>query len=144
MDTVAKTAEEFGMVDSMPKVLPAALGAVDTTVLREAAAYASLDEGGRRVVPSLIDSVQDREGHVVWRPSGLDCACDGTAEYDSSLMIASRLLIRKAYSTACDHDAGSCETWHRRAGGRGTELPDCWQDRYHPGFHGCLVCWIYS
>ncbi len=80
MDTVAKTAEEFGMVDSMPKVLPAALGAVDTTVLREAAAYASLDEGGRRVVPSLIDSVQDREGHVVWRPSGVDCACDGTSE----------------------------------------------------------------
>ncbi len=76
MAAVAKTAKDFGMVDSMPKVLPAALGAVDTTVLREAGAYASLDEGGRAVVPTLIDSVQDREGHVVWRPAGLDCACD--------------------------------------------------------------------
>ena len=54
----------------MPRVLPAALGAVDTTVLREAGAYASLDEGGREVVPTLIDSVQDRDGHVVWRPTG--------------------------------------------------------------------------
>ncbi len=32
----------------MPRVLPAALGAVQTTVLQEAGAYASLDEGGRR------------------------------------------------------------------------------------------------
>ena len=57
----------------MPRVLPAALGAVETTVLREAAAYAGLDEGGREVIPSLIDSVQDRDGHVVWRPSAIDC-----------------------------------------------------------------------
>ena len=76
MAAVAETAENFGMVDSMPKVLPAALGAVDTTVLREAGAYASIDEGGRRVVPTLIDSVQDPQGHVVWRPAGHDCACD--------------------------------------------------------------------
>ncbi len=76
MSAVAKTAKAFGMVDTMPKVLPAALGAVDTTVLREAGAYASLDAGGHAVVPTLIDSVQDREGHVVWRPAGLECACD--------------------------------------------------------------------
>ena len=62
----------------MPKVLPAALGAVDTTVLREAGAYASLDEGGREVIPSLIDSVQDRDGHTIWKPDGFALArrCD--------------------------------------------------------------------
>ena len=79
MAAVARTAEAFGMVRDMPQVLPAALGAVDTTVLREAGAYASLADGGRRVVPSLIDSVQDPEGHVVWRPAGLACACDSLA-----------------------------------------------------------------
>jgi penicillin-binding protein 1A len=68
MDAVAKTAIAFHLVESMPRVLPAALGAVETTVLREAGAYASLAEGGREVVPSLIDSVQDRDGHVTWRP----------------------------------------------------------------------------
>ena len=57
----------------MPRVLPAALGAVDTTVLREAGAYASLDEGGHEVIPTLIDSVQDPDGHVVWRPSAITC-----------------------------------------------------------------------
>ena len=71
MNAVAKTAIGFHLVDSMPRVLPAALGAVETTVLREAGAYAGIAEGGREVVPSLIDSVQDRDGHVMWRPASL-------------------------------------------------------------------------
>ncbi len=79
MKAVAATAESFGMVQHLPLVLPAALGAVDTTVLREAGAYASLAEGGVRVHPHLIDSVQDPEGHVVWRSSGLGCRCDSPA-----------------------------------------------------------------
>ena len=41
MDAVAKNAIAFHVVDGMPKVLPAALGAVETTVLRQAAAYAA-------------------------------------------------------------------------------------------------------
>jgi penicillin-binding protein 1A len=73
MEAIAQTAIAFHEVDAMPRVLPAALGAVDTTVLREAGAYASLDEGGREVLPTLIDSVQDRDGHVVWRPSAVEC-----------------------------------------------------------------------
>ncbi len=78
MKAVADTAIAFGMEDKMPLVLPAALGAVDTTVLREAGAYAGLAAGGKRVVPTLIDTVQDRDGHVVWRAPGLSCdqACE--------------------------------------------------------------------
>jgi penicillin-binding protein 1A len=80
MAAVAKTAIAFHVVDSMPLVLPAALGAVDTTVLRQAAAYAALDNGGREVVPTLIDSVQDRYGHVLWRAPALQCqGCDDSS-----------------------------------------------------------------
>lgn len=74
MKAIADNAIAFHMVDSMPRVLPAALGAVETTVMREAGAYASFAMGGREVVPSLIDSVQDPDGHVVMRAPGLDCA----------------------------------------------------------------------
>ncbi|MGE0419028.1 MAG: penicillin-binding protein 1A [Acetobacteraceae bacterium] len=79
MDAVADTAIAFHMVDSMPRVLPAALGAVETTVLREAGAYGGLAVGGREVVPTLIDSVQDRNGHVVWRNPALACDSCGDA-----------------------------------------------------------------
>ncbi len=75
MDAVAKTAEAFHVVDTMPKVLPAALGAVETTVLRQAAAYAGLATQGREVLPSFVDSVQDLQGNVVYRAHGLACQC---------------------------------------------------------------------
>ena len=71
MANVAHLAIALHEVDAMPKVLPAALGAVETTVLREAGAYASIESGGKEVLPSLIDDVQDRDGRVIWRPAGL-------------------------------------------------------------------------
>jgi penicillin-binding protein 1A len=81
MGSIAKTAIAFHEVNDMPRVLPAALGAVNTTVLQEAGAYASIDAGGKEVIPTLIDSVQDQDGHVVWRPNGLDCAdCGETTQ----------------------------------------------------------------
>jgi penicillin-binding protein 1A len=74
MQAIADNAIAFHMVDSMPRVLPAALGAVETTILREAGAYASIAAGGREVTPTLIDSVQDPDGHVVMRAPGLECS----------------------------------------------------------------------
>ena len=81
MDAVAATAIASHEVEDMPRVLPAALGAVDTTVLRETGAYGMLASGGREVVPSLIDSVQDRDGHTMWSTPGLACqGCDDPAQ----------------------------------------------------------------
>ncbi len=77
MGAVADNAIAFHVVDQMSHYLPNALGAVDTTVLRQAGAYAALSQGGKEVVPTLIDSVQDRDGHVVWRAPGMGCnGCD--------------------------------------------------------------------
>jgi penicillin-binding protein 1A len=58
----------------MPRFLSMSLGAGETTVLRQAAAYASFVNGGKRVEPTLIDSVQDQRGRVIWRSSNRDCA----------------------------------------------------------------------
>jgi penicillin-binding protein 1A len=80
MGAVAQTAIGFHLVDAMPRVLPAALGAVETTALREASAYASLAEEGREVIPSLIDSVQDRGGHVLWKPPTLTASAGNSSE----------------------------------------------------------------
>ncbi|MDR3522788.1 MAG: PBP1A family penicillin-binding protein [Acetobacteraceae bacterium] len=73
MEAVAKNAIAFHMVDTMPRVLSAALGAIDTTVMREAGAYASLATGGREVTPTFIDTVQDRDGKVIWRADARSC-----------------------------------------------------------------------
>ena len=67
MPLVAEYARLFGVYDSMQPVLAMALGAGETTDMRMTAAYATIANGGRKIVPTLIDRVQDRYGVTVYR-----------------------------------------------------------------------------
>jgi len=51
------------------------IGAEATTLLKLTAAYAMLDNGGKRISPSFIDRVQDRNGKTIFRAD--QRACDG-------------------------------------------------------------------
>ncbi len=75
MDKVVATARRFGIADRMLPVLSMALGAGETTVLQLTSAYAMLVNGGKRVVPTLIDRIQDRDGKTIYRHDAR--ACDG-------------------------------------------------------------------
>ncbi|MGH7093203.1 MAG: penicillin-binding protein 1A, partial [Stellaceae bacterium] len=74
MKSIAQTVEEFGIMDKMPLYYSMALGAGDTTVVRMTGAYAMLDNGGHWVLPSLIDMVQDRNGHILYQKGAAYCA----------------------------------------------------------------------
>ncbi len=74
MDRVADYAERFGVVDELPRTLAMALGSAETTLLRLTAGYAMLVNGGKRIVPTLIDRVQDRRGHTIFRHDARVCA----------------------------------------------------------------------
>jgi len=77
MARVSDVANRYGVITNMPPFLAMSLGAGETTVLRMASAYASFVNGGRRVEPSLIDSVQDQRGRVIWRGDQRACVgCD--------------------------------------------------------------------
>ena len=73
MPTVVEYAKKFGIADDMPELLSFSLGAKETTVLRLATAYGMIVNGGRKVTPSLIDRVQDRDGKTIWRQDGRGC-----------------------------------------------------------------------
>lgn len=76
MPTVVEYAKKFGIADDMPELLSFALGAKETTPLRMATAYGMIVNGGRKITPSLIDRVQDRDGKTIWRADQRDCnAC---------------------------------------------------------------------
>lgn len=76
VDKVAEYAEKFGVVDKMPRYLAMSLGAVETTPLRMATAYAMIVNGGKKISPSMIDMVQDRRGKTIWRLNNRLCtAC---------------------------------------------------------------------
>jgi penicillin-binding protein 1A len=77
MPLIAEYAKRFGVYDDLPPYLSFALGAGETTVLKMAAAYSMFDNGGRRIKPTLIDRIQDRWGHTIYRHDERECrGCD--------------------------------------------------------------------
>ncbi|WP_237180860.1 penicillin-binding protein 1A [Roseomonas haemaphysalidis] len=94
IDKVADAAARFGIIPHMPKVLAMSLGAGETTVLRMAAGYASFVNGGKAVAPTLIDSVQDRFGRLVWRADNRRCeGCGNAANAEPPRLVDERKQI---------------------------------------------------
>jgi len=78
MPLIGEYAKRFGVYESLPPYLSFALGAGETTLLRMAGAYAMLDNGGRKIQPTLIDRIQDRYGHTIYKHDARECrGCDG-------------------------------------------------------------------
>ena len=77
MPLIAEYARRFGIYDDMQQYLPMALGAGETTVIRMVTGYSMLANGGKRIKPTLIDRVQDRWGHTIYRHDERQClGCD--------------------------------------------------------------------
>jgi penicillin-binding protein 1A len=77
MPLIGEYAKRFGVYDELPNYLSYALGAGETTVLRMVTAYSMFDNGGRRVKPTLIDRIQDRYGHTIYKHDTRECrGCD--------------------------------------------------------------------
>jgi penicillin-binding protein 1A len=73
VEKVKEYAERFGVVDNLQPHISMALGAGETTLLRMTAAYAMIVNGGKRVIPTLIDRIQERNGQTVYRHDDRNC-----------------------------------------------------------------------
>ncbi len=77
MPLISEYAKRFGVYDELPNYLSYALGAGETTTMRMVTAYSMLANGGRRVKPTLIDRIQDRYGHTIFKHDARECrGCD--------------------------------------------------------------------
>jgi len=80
LPSIATVFQNFGIIDQMPPYYPSAIGAIDTTLWKMADAYAELDEYGRQVTPTLIDSVTSPDGTVMYQAP--EQSCDNCANGD--------------------------------------------------------------
>jgi penicillin-binding protein 1A len=77
MPLIGEYAKRFGVYDELPNYLSYALGAGETTVMRMVTAYSMFANGGRRVKATLIDRIQDRYGHTIFKQDQRECrGCD--------------------------------------------------------------------
>ena len=77
MDRIKDYADNFGIDDDLPALLSMSLGAGETDLLSLTSAYGILVNGGHKIKPSLIDRVQNRFGHTIYRHDKRGCGgCD--------------------------------------------------------------------
>ncbi len=75
MQNVVKLPIKFGVYDKLPPLLANSLGAYETTLLKMVTGYSEFVNGGKKISPSLIDRIQDRNGKTIWRHD--DRKCEG-------------------------------------------------------------------
>jgi penicillin-binding protein 1A len=73
IDKVIDVGKRFGIYDSLPPEFSIVLGAAETTLLRLTNAYGIIDNGGKRIQPSLIERIDDRHGHTIFRRDSRVC-----------------------------------------------------------------------
>jgi penicillin-binding protein 1A len=84
MPMISEYARRFGVYDELPNYLSYALGAGETTAIRMVTAYSMIANGGRRVKPTLIDRIQDRYGHTIFKHDARECrGCDAPGGWKS-------------------------------------------------------------
>ena len=84
MPLIGEYAKRFGVYDELPNYLSYALGAGETTVMRMVTAYSMFANGGRRVKAALIDRIQDRYGHTIFKQDARECrGCDATGAWSN-------------------------------------------------------------
>ena len=80
MTPVNRYARRFGIYDETKPELAWALGAGETSLLRLAAAYSGLVNGGKKVTPIILDRVQDGKGKTIY--SGSPQLCEDCTQED--------------------------------------------------------------
>ena len=82
LDTVGEYLKRFDITDHVPHEYAMLIGAEETTLLKLTAAYAMLDNGGKRIAPTFIDRVQDRDGKPIYRADQRGCDACSAATWD--------------------------------------------------------------
>ncbi len=101
MPLIHEYAKRFGIYDDLGPYLPNALGASETTVMRLTAAYAMLANGGIKIDPTLIDRIQDRYGHTIYKHDQRECVGCNAQKWegqDEPELIDNRQVILDPYT----------------------------------------------
>ena len=73
METISDYAEKFGVIQDMPEQLSMALGAGETTLLDMTTGYAQFVNGGKKITPTFVDRIQDRNGKTIFKHDTRPC-----------------------------------------------------------------------
>ena len=70
---INKKAKELEIYKNTANILSSSLGSGETTLLKITSAYGSFVNGGKKLKPTLIDLIQDRNGKTIYKNEKLFC-----------------------------------------------------------------------
>ncbi len=85
LDKVVEAIKRFGVNDNPQKIYSLVLGSTETTVLRLATAYAMMVNGGKKITPSMIEKIQDRDGKTIYRRDKRECKDCSLTDLESNV-----------------------------------------------------------
>lgn len=83
MDKIVDMSKRIGVNDHLAPYLSSSLGAADTRVINMVAAYAVIVNGGKKVPPYMIERIQDRKGHTIYRHEQTPCPDCNAAKWEN-------------------------------------------------------------
>jgi penicillin-binding protein 1A len=131
---VIDTAHRFGVTSDIPPYLPIALGAVGITLEQQVASYAVFPNGGLRVAPRLIRSVENADGITLWQdpPAVKQVTGDKTARTMMTLLEAVVHSGTGAVASQLNHPLGGKT-------GTTSDFTDAW----FIGFSPSVTCGVW-
>ncbi len=73
IDKVIEMGKRCGIYEDLPRNFSIVLGAAETTLLKLSNAYGIIDNGGKKITPSLIERIDDRHGVTIFRRDSRQC-----------------------------------------------------------------------
>ncbi len=73
LDKVVDVVKKLGVNDNPQKIYSLILGSTETSVMRMAAAYSMMVNGGKKITPLMIEKIQDRDGKTIYRRDKRSC-----------------------------------------------------------------------
>ena len=70
---VVDVVKKFGVNDNPQKIYSLVLGSTETSLTRIVTAYAMMANGGKKITPSMIEKIQDRNGLTIYRRDKRKC-----------------------------------------------------------------------
>jgi penicillin-binding protein 1A len=77
---VMEVTTRFGINDHPARNFSMVLGASETTLINLTNAYAMIVNGGKRVTPTLIERIQDRNGKTIYKRDNRECSSCSVAD----------------------------------------------------------------
>lgn len=79
LDKVVEVVKRFGINDNPQQIYSLVLGSTETTMLRLATAYSMMINGGKKITPSMVEKIQDRNGITIYRRDKRTCETCATS-----------------------------------------------------------------